>query len=92
MGITLMFMVLATVAPFLFIRLEKKILAVVQSVMLVGMWVYFFEAVFHTAPHAFSTIWIMFYASMIIAEVAWIMFFGRIKKEFDTAKTGTSTY
>lgn len=74
MGISVMFMLLATLTPFLFIHMKKKILAVVQAVLLVGMWIYFLELMFQTAPAAFSIVWSMFYLSMIIAEVAWVMF------------------
>ena len=92
MGIIVMFMVLATLTPFLFIHLNRKIFAVVQSVMLVGMWVYYFEALFHTPPHLFSIMWIMFYASMIIAEIAWIQFIIRLIKGYDTTKPITTNY
>lgn len=92
MGIIVMFMVLATLTPFLCIHLNKKILAVTQTVMLIGMWVYYFEALFHTAPHAFSIMWIMFYASMIIAEVAWVLFIMQIVKANGNTTKPTSTY
>lgn len=74
MGIALMFMLLATITPYLFIRLKKRIFAIVQSVMLVGMWLYFLEVMFQSAPAAFSITWSMFYLSLILAEVAWVMF------------------
>ncbi|MBY7144626.1 hypothetical protein KFZ56_16520 [Virgibacillus sp. NKC19-3] len=74
MGVTLMFMMLATLTPFLFLRLNKKLYAAIQSVLLIGMWFYFFVAMFQTAPAPFSISWIMFYLSLIVAEVAWIMF------------------
>ncbi|MEN1967173.1 hypothetical protein WMZ97_03745 [Lentibacillus sp. N15] len=92
MGIIVMFMVLATLTPFLFIHLKKKMLAVVQTVMIVGMWVYYYEALFHTAPHAFSIMWIMFYLSMIIAEVAWVLFLIRIIRTYDKANKPTTTF
>jgi hypothetical protein len=92
MGIIVMFMVLATLTPFLFIHLHKKILAVVQTVMLVGMWLYYFEALFHTAPLAFSLMWVMFYLSMILAEVAWVMFIIHIVKTSSMHSKTTKTY
>lgn len=92
MGIIVMFMVLATLTPFLFIHLNKKILAVVQTVMLIGMWVYCFEAFFHTAPHAFSIMWIMFYASMVLAEFAWVKFIIQVIKGYDTTDSISTTY
>ncbi|MFD2209719.1 hypothetical protein ACFSMW_08340 [Virgibacillus halophilus] len=92
MGIVVMFMALASLTPFLFVQLNKKIIAAVQTVMLIGMWIYFFQALFHTAPHAFSITWIMFYASLLIAEFAWIMFIGFLIKEYEAAKKTTTTY
>ncbi|WP_430786545.1 hypothetical protein VBD025_14095 [Virgibacillus flavescens] len=74
MGIALMFMLLATITPYLFILLKKKVFAIVQSVSLVGMWIYFLEVMFQSAPAAFSITWSMFYLSLVLAEVAWVMF------------------
>ncbi|WP_173918334.1 hypothetical protein [Halobacillus sp. Marseille-Q1614] len=74
MGITFMFMLLATITPFLFIQMNKLSLAIVQTIMLVGMWLYFLEATFNIAPGAFSYLWVFYYASLIVAEVAYIMF------------------
>ncbi|MBM7553850.1 hypothetical protein [Thalassobacillus pellis] len=74
MGIIIMFMLLATVTPFIFLYLKRTVLAVVQSILLVGMWVYFFEVAFATAPAAFTVTWTMFYLCLIVAEVAWVMF------------------
>lgn len=74
MGIIVMFMLLATLTPFLFLHSKRKILAVVQTVMLVGMWLYYIQAQFFTAPEAFSVTWAMFYISLVLAEVAWVMF------------------
>lgn len=81
MGIAVMFLLLATLTPFLFIHLKKKVLAVVQSVLLVGMWLYFLEIMFQTAPAAFSLTWSAFYLSLIIAEVAWVMFIIHMVKQ-----------
>ncbi|UOQ95357.1 hypothetical protein MUO14_10730 [Halobacillus shinanisalinarum] len=74
MGIVLMFLLIATVAPFVFIHLKKTKLAIAQTILLVGMWLYFFEAMFMVAPTAFSITWVMFYLSLVVAEVAWVMF------------------
>ncbi|WP_079528871.1 MULTISPECIES: hypothetical protein [Halobacillus] len=74
MGIVLMFLLIATVAPFVFIHLKRTKLAITQTILLVGMWVYFFETMFISAPSAFSITWSMFYLSLIVAEVAWVMF------------------
>ncbi|MCA0969204.1 hypothetical protein LCM20_01215 [Halobacillus litoralis] len=74
MGIILMFMLLSTVTPFLFIRLRKPSMALAQTVLLVGMWVYYFQVLFFTVPVAFSPTWIMFYLGLVGAWVAWVMF------------------
>ncbi|AIF42476.1 hypothetical protein [Virgibacillus sp. SK37] len=74
MGVTAMFLLLATITPFLLIQLKRPVFAVVQSVLLVGMWLYSFQIMFFTAPGAFSISWMMFYGSLIGAHVAWIMF------------------
>lgn len=86
MGIILMFMLLASITPFLFLQLKKTVLALVQTILLVGMWLYFFEAVFQTAPAAFSISWLMFYASLFAAEVAWVMFIIRLVKTSGVAQ------
>ncbi|ASN06125.1 hypothetical protein [Virgibacillus necropolis] len=88
MGIIVMFMLLATLTPFLFIQSNKKTLAVLQTVMLVGMWLYYIEAQFQTAPAAFSITWSMFYLSLILAEVGWVMFIIRmVKSPINRTKT-----
>lgn len=74
MGISMMFILLATLAPFLFVYLKRKTLAVVQSLLLIGTWIYFIAAMFQTAPAVFSITWSMFYLSLLLAEVAWVMF------------------
>ncbi|KHE72393.1 hypothetical protein [Halobacillus sp. BBL2006] len=74
MGIAVLFLVLATVTPFLFMQMKKPALAAVQSVLLVGMWVYFFQVLYFTTPAAFSITWSTYYLSLVMAEVAWVMF------------------
>ncbi|HLR63227.1 MAG TPA: hypothetical protein VK097_12415 [Lentibacillus sp.] len=74
MGITLMFMVLGTVTPFIFLYLKKKSLAIVQTVLLIGMWLYFIQVMFIAVPAVFSITWMMFYASLIMSAVGWILF------------------
>ncbi|TGB04853.1 hypothetical protein [Halobacillus salinus] len=81
MGIMLMFMLLSTVAPFLFLQLKKPSFAVAQTVLLVGMWVYYFQVLFYTTPAAFSPTWGMFYLGLVGAEVAWVMFIIAMVKE-----------
>ncbi|TFJ91779.1 hypothetical protein [Lentibacillus salicampi] len=73
MGITLMFMVLGTVTPFIFLYLKKKSLAIVQTILLIGMWLYFFQVMFTAVPAVFSITWMMFYASLIMSAVGWVM-------------------
>ncbi|SFJ87674.1 hypothetical protein SAMN04487936_10537 [Halobacillus dabanensis] len=74
MGMIVMFLLLATVAPFLFLITKKTSLAVVQSILLIGMWLYFFQVTIYTNPGAFSITWSMFYLGLIGAHVAWVMF------------------
>ncbi|GAA0430044.1 hypothetical protein GCM10008983_03010 [Lentibacillus halophilus] len=74
MGIILAFMLTSTLTPFFFLQLRKKSFAIVQTILLIGMWVYFFQAAFQTAPPVLSVTSIMFYASLVMAEVGWIMF------------------
>ncbi|MBN8233956.1 hypothetical protein JF544_01810 [Halobacillus kuroshimensis] len=74
MGVLVMFLLLSTVTPFLFLQLKKPALAVAQSVLLVGMWVYYFQIILYTAPAAFSVTWSMFYAGLIGSQIAWILF------------------
>lgn len=74
MGVAVLFLLLATVTPFLFIQMKKPVFAAVQSVLLVGMWVYFFQVLYFTTPAAFSMTWSSYYLSLIVAEVAWVMF------------------
>lgn len=73
MTIVLMFMLAATATPFIFIHLQKTTLSIAQTVLLVGMWLYFFEAVFNVAPAPFSLLWSLFYVSLIVSESAWVM-------------------
>ncbi|WP_077325634.1 hypothetical protein [Virgibacillus siamensis] len=88
MGIIVMFVALATLTPFLFIHLNKKIPAVLQAILVFGMWFYYLEAAFFVAPGAFSITWFMFYGSLILAEVAWIMFIIQMVK-FSMTKAKT---
>ncbi|MCP3027236.1 hypothetical protein [Halobacillus sp. A5] len=74
MDVVMIFLMLSTLTPFLFIKLKKMPLAIVQSVLLVGMWMYYFQAVFNTAPATFSPLWIIFYAGLFVSQIAWIMF------------------
>ncbi|HLR02029.1 MAG TPA: hypothetical protein VK111_04725 [Virgibacillus sp.] len=75
MSVSVMFILLASVAPFLFIYLRRKMLAALQFVLLAGMWVHFIMVAFQTPPGIFSATWTMFYLSLLLAEVAWVMFF-----------------
>ncbi|WP_101842086.1 hypothetical protein [Halobacillus sp. Marseille-P3879] len=84
MDIVMIFLMLSTLTPFLFIKLKKMPLAVVQSVLLVGMWIYYFQAVFSTAPAAFSPLWIIFYGGLFVSQIAWIMFIIYVVNTQDT--------
>ncbi|SFB22104.1 hypothetical protein SAMN04488072_11062 [Lentibacillus halodurans] len=91
MGVTLMFMLLATVTPFIFVQLKKKTLALIQSILLAGMWIYFIQVMFIAVPAAFSITWIMLYASLIVAEVAWVMFIIKIVNTSEKFKESYSS-
>ncbi|WP_257347572.1 hypothetical protein [Pseudalkalibacillus decolorationis] len=73
MSIILMFMLTATVTPFVFMHLKKTGFALVQTVLLVGMWLYFFQAVFSVAPAPLTLLWSTFYVGLVVSFVAWIM-------------------
>lgn len=73
MDIVLIFLLLATVAPFMFMNLKRMTLAVIQTILLVGMWVYYFQALFVEAPAVLSFPWLTFYLGFILSEVAWVM-------------------
>lgn len=88
MGIIVMFMLLATITPFLFIHLNKKTPAVLQAILVIGMWFYYIEAAFNVAPGLLSFLWIAFYGSLLLAEVAWVMFIVQSIK-FSMAKAKT---
>ncbi|MCP3033470.1 hypothetical protein LF817_19280 [Halobacillus sp. A1] len=74
MDIVMVFLLLSTVTPFLFIKLKKLPLAILQSVLLVGMWMYYFQAVFNVAPPTLSPLWLIFYAGLFVSQIGWIMF------------------
>ncbi|WP_181350836.1 hypothetical protein [Thalassobacillus sp. CUG 92003] len=74
MGMVLLFLILGTASPFLFLEMKKTYWAVGHTILLIGMWMYFFETMFVSAPTAFSILWIMFYASLVVSHVAWVMF------------------
>ncbi|UOQ95467.1 hypothetical protein MUO14_11390 [Halobacillus shinanisalinarum] len=73
MDIVVIFMLIATVTPFIFINLKKTTFAIIQTILLVGMWVYYFQVLFIETPAMFSFSWMMFYSSLIVSEVAWVM-------------------
>ncbi|WP_240377514.1 hypothetical protein [Bacillus piscicola] len=78
MGVTLVFMLLATLTPFLFIQMKKRAFAVVHTVLLIGMWMYFIETMFNAAPPLFSLLTVTFYLSLLAAEIGWVMFVIRL--------------
>ncbi|MFD2637908.1 hypothetical protein [Piscibacillus salipiscarius] len=89
MGIALMFMILASVAPYLFYLLNKKWLAGVQTVLVLGMWVYAINThLIGIDPGMLSLTWMSFYLSFILAEVAWVMFI--IREVKSSEKTSLS--
>ncbi|SEQ16193.1 hypothetical protein [Piscibacillus halophilus] len=89
MGVVMMFMILASVAPYLFYQLNKKWLASLQAILVVGMWFYAINiSLVGVTPGVFSITWSSFYLSLILAEVAWVMFIIHVVKT--TEKTTLS--
>ncbi|ELK46032.1 hypothetical protein QRD89_06925 [Halobacillus sp. ACCC02827] len=81
MGVASMFLLLATVTPILFLMMKKPAFAIVHSVLLMGMWVYYFQVLLYTTPTAFSPTWTMFYLALIGTHIGWVMFFIATVKE-----------
>lgn len=92
MGITLMLMILGTVTPFIFLYLKKKPLAILQSVLLVGMWFYFIQVMFMTVPGAFSLTWLMFYASLLVSAAGWVLFIIAMVNSSETYQKEIQSY
>ncbi|WP_245998071.1 hypothetical protein [Aquisalibacillus elongatus] len=77
-------MILASVAPYLFYQINKKWLAGVQAIVVIGMWIYGINiSLLGIEPAIFSLTWTSFYLSFILAEVAWIMFIIYVVKNTD---------
>ncbi|RWZ60611.1 hypothetical protein EQV77_04765 [Halobacillus fulvus] len=81
MDVAFVFLLFATITPVMLLQLKKPVFAVVQTILLIGMWLYCFQMVLYTPPAAFSISWTMFYASLIGAHVAWLLFVMAIIKE-----------
>lgn len=73
MDFVIIFMLMATAAPFLFFYFRKKWLGGLQIIFLVGMWGYFFTTFTAHVAGTFSLFWMAFWASMIVSEIAYIM-------------------
>ena len=75
MDMAIIFMIVATIAPFLYIHMKKYIWAVVQGILLIGMWIYFAQSLNPaTTPANFSIQWFAFYLCLVISEIAYVMF------------------
>ena len=75
MDMAIIFMIVATIAPFLYIHMRKYILAAVQGILLIGMWIYFAQSLNpNTVPANFSIQWFAFYLCLVISEIAYVMF------------------
>lgn len=75
MDMAIIFMIVASVAPFLSIHIRKYWFAGIQILLLIGMWIYFIESLGSTAvPGNFSILWFSFYASLVVSEIAYVMF------------------
>jgi predicted membrane channel-forming protein YqfA (hemolysin III family) len=73
MSVAVIFLIVASIAPFVFFHLKKTVLGVLQIVLLIGMWLYFFEVVRGGSPSVFSVLWLTFYGSLVISEIALVM-------------------
>lgn len=75
MDMAIIFMIVATIAPFLYIHMKKYTLAVVQGILLIGMWIYFAQSLNpDTVPANFSIQWFAFYLCLVVSEIAYVMF------------------
>lgn len=75
MDMAIIFMVVASIAPFLTIHIRKFWLAGIQVLLLIGMWTYFIQS--FNSPSGwggFSVLWLSFYASLVVSEIAYVMF------------------
>ncbi|HET7578713.1 MAG TPA: hypothetical protein VFK33_05465 [Bacillales bacterium] len=73
MDMAIIFMIVATIAPFLTLHMRKYWFAGVQVILLIGMWIYFIQS-FHALPANFSVLWFAFYLSLVVSEVSYVMF------------------
>ncbi|HET7658483.1 MAG TPA: hypothetical protein VFK37_09340 [Bacillales bacterium] len=75
MDMAIIFMIVASIAPFLYLHMKKYVFAGVQIILLIGMWIYFVQAINPaTVPANFSILWFAFYFCLVISEIAYIMF------------------
>ncbi|HET7628170.1 MAG TPA: hypothetical protein VFK44_07255 [Bacillales bacterium] len=75
MDMAIIFMLVASAAPFVFIHLKKYVFAAAQVLLLIGMWMYFFAGLNpETLPAPFSVLWFSFYGSLVLSEIGYVMF------------------
>ncbi|RSL34906.1 hypothetical protein D7Z54_03485 [Salibacterium salarium] len=74
MDVLLLFMAFATVAPFFFARRGKWSLSLLQGALMLGMWDYFLSHFTSITVLNAPTSIVAFYGSLLLADVALIMF------------------
>lgn len=73
MSFVIIFMLTVTVTPIVLLYLKKPVLSFLQSILVVGAWIYVFEMVFHQAPAVFSLLWVLFHLALVFSIISWIL-------------------
>ncbi|SFP85062.1 hypothetical protein [Salibacterium halotolerans] len=81
MDVLMLFMLVATLAPLYFAKRNLKVAAVIQFALMLGMWDYFFSHFTSITVLNAPTSIFAFYASLLLADAAVIMFLIRSIKE-----------
>ncbi|MGY4691303.1 hypothetical protein [Salibacterium sp. K-3] len=84
MDILMIFMLIATIAPLYFAKHNRWVLAFVQGALMLGMWDYFLSHFTSITVLNAPTSIIAFYGSLLLADVAVIMFLIASIKELQT--------
>ncbi|SDH93123.1 hypothetical protein SAMN05192534_11571 [Alteribacillus persepolensis] len=86
MDVLLLFMVFATICPLFFAKRGMWTLSLLQGALMLGMWDYFLSHFTSMTLLNAPTSIIAFYGSLLLADIALIMFLIRFFKEIDTKK------
>ncbi|MFZ4452887.1 hypothetical protein [Salibacterium aidingense] len=84
MDVLILFMAFATIAPLFFARRSKWVLAILQGALMLGMWDYFLSHFTSITVLNAPTSVIAFYGSLLLADVALIMFLISFIKDMKT--------